>query len=53
MNTIELDFQKEVLECPCQFTIEELHREIELAEDDIKNGRVYTMEEMRTMYPRL
>lgn len=31
---------------PCQFTLEELNKELDQAEDDIKNGRVTSHEQL-------
>lgn len=37
---------------PCQYTLEELNRRLDQAEEDVKAGRYYTTEVIRKMYPR-
>lgn len=36
---------------PCRFSVEDLKKEIELAEDDDLNNRYYTTEELRKKHP--
>lgn len=37
---------------PCQYTLEELNIRLDQAEKDVYNGRHYTTEEVRKMYPK-
>lgn len=37
---------------PCQYTLEELNKRLDQAEEDIKNGKYYSTEEIRKMHPR-
>ncbi|MDR0843734.1 MAG: hypothetical protein LBN71_00795 [Tannerella sp.] len=44
--------KKTAIQPPCQYTIEELRGRIAESVEDVKAGRVYSMEEVRIMFPR-
>ena len=42
--------KKKKQEPPCQYTLEELNARLDRAEEDVKNGRYTTHEEMKQKY---
>ncbi|MBP1615299.1 MAG: hypothetical protein H6Q13_2747 [Bacteroidetes bacterium] len=47
----ELRAEKKQLTGPCQFTINELKKEIEEAEEDVRRGKTHSIEELRNRHP--
>ncbi len=43
--------KRELKSIKCQFSMEELENELQLSEQDIKAGNVYTQEEMKKLHP--
>lgn len=43
--------KRELKSIKCQFSMEELENELQLSEQDIKAGNVYTQDEMKKLHP--
>lgn len=43
--------KRELNSIKCQFSMEELENELQLSEQDIKAGNVYTQDEMKKLHP--
>jgi hypothetical protein len=62
MTTKELEIKKteapirkaktSVVQPPCRYTVEELRDRVAESLEDVKAGRVYSMEEVRAMFSR-
>jgi hypothetical protein len=40
------------VQAPCRYTVEELQQRVAESVEEVNAGRVYSMEEVRTMFPR-